>query len=56
MSGEKPLHDVKSEAVCRLLLDAVSRVNTRGCAGNTALMMAAFRLGGVCRLLLAARC
>ena len=43
LSGETPLHDVKSEAICQLLLDAGARLNTRGGGGNTALMMAAMR-------------
>jgi len=41
LSGEAPLHDAKSVAVCRLLLNAGGRVNTRACGGNTPLMMAA---------------
>ena len=40
---QPPLHEVESEAICKLLLDAGAHVNASGCGGETALMMAAAR-------------
>ena len=41
--GEIPLHDVKSESICKLLLEAGSNVDELANCGNTPLMMAALR-------------